>query len=808
MVLVFKLSNELIFNYRREVLECLKNSINNILFKKIIVFTENNELDFPKNNKIKYIIKNYDYDKIVKYMTDNYKTDFIFSSSIINLGFNDIKDIKEGLNVKNNKSYFLIKRENEIDNKTNILKAKFEPIGKNNKSRKLDVIIVCVNYSHVLKHTLEYNLKVFKNITVITHPEDRLTIHICNIMGVNIVKDVECVNVKLDKSKAINKGIQYLENPDFILVLDADIIVENEIDLDKLDKGSIYTSGRYVLNDIFDYEKKLYENKDLKKISVLEKNRGLGFFQLFNYSQKQKYPDSKSGRYSDNEWVDLIFKKSFIKIKYIGFDVMHIGKPNKIWEDIKYGNKDNKKVLVIIAAYNAEKTIRGSIESVINQKHQNFIISIIDDCSTDNTFDIIKEYSKKDKRIKIYKNNKNRGAYYSRNVGLYYNIDNVDYWTIHDADDEMLDNRLSRMLDYNDKYLAITCYLRRINGYTNEIVSTNKSGDHSNILYDKNVFEKIGYYDSNTRFAGDSEYSARFKNIFGNNKLIKISEFLFNAYNYDNNETLINPIGSKKRLDYVNNYKMRHKELKNELFMDFKPENNDKVFIGIASIPSREKTLEKTIKSLINQVHELGVYLNNWDYVPNYLKHDKIKIIKSQDEGDFGDAGKFYWVDNFSGYYFTCDDDIIYPDNYIKKTIDKIEKNKRSAVIGFHGSIIKDNFTNYYSSHSRDVYHFKNNIVSDTRVHILGTGTVGFHTSTINVNFKDFKTPNMADIYFAKLAQEQQVSFIVQNHKKEEMKSIESENNISKSSISKDNSKYDTSKLQNEVVKSINWNIN
>ena len=58
-------------------------------------------------------------------------------------------------------------------------------------------------------------------------------------------------------------------------------------------------------------------------------------------------------------------------------------------------------------AYNAEKYIQESIESILNQTYTDFEFIIINDCSTDNTWNIIKDYSKKDDRITAIENEKN-----------------------------------------------------------------------------------------------------------------------------------------------------------------------------------------------------------------------------------------------------------------------------------------------------------------------------------------------------------------------------------------------------------------
>ena len=70
---------------------------------------------------------------------------------------------------------------------------------------------------------------------------------------------------------------------------------------------------------------------------------------------------------------------------------------------------DNKLVSILIPVYNREKIIGETISSAINQTYKNIEIIIIDNCSTDNTWTVIKEFSKKDNRIRIFRNKENVG---------------------------------------------------------------------------------------------------------------------------------------------------------------------------------------------------------------------------------------------------------------------------------------------------------------------------------------------------------------------------------------------------------------
>jgi hypothetical protein len=106
----------------------------------------------------------------------------------------------------------------------------------NNRLKKLDVIIISVNYNDYLLVSLSHNIKIFENITVVTSSDDLMCQKICDKFGVNcIITDVMYENgAKFNKGKAINKGIESINDPDFILLLDADIIVNSGINIDEL----------------------------------------------------------------------------------------------------------------------------------------------------------------------------------------------------------------------------------------------------------------------------------------------------------------------------------------------------------------------------------------------------------------------------------------------------------------------------------------------------------------------------------------------------------------------------------------------
>lgn len=90
-------------------------------------------------------------------------------------------------------------------------------------------------------------------------------------------------------------------------------------------------------------------------------------------------------------------------------------------------------ISIIIPCYNVEKYIEKCLDAIINESFKNYEIILIDDCSSDNTLKIIKDYEKKYEFIKIIKNKKNSGAGFSRNQAL--KIAKYDIISFIDSDD-------------------------------------------------------------------------------------------------------------------------------------------------------------------------------------------------------------------------------------------------------------------------------------------------------------------------------------------------------------------------------------
>ena len=112
-------------------------------------------------------------------------------------------------------------------------------------------------------------------------------------------------------------------------------------------------------------------------------------------------------------------------------------------------------VSVITPCYSSEKFISQTIESVIFQTFKDWEMLIIDDCSTDNSASIIKEYCLKDNRIKYFKTDSSSGSpSLPRNIGI--EKAQGQYIAFLDSDDIWLPTKLERQLEYiNQSNVAI-----------------------------------------------------------------------------------------------------------------------------------------------------------------------------------------------------------------------------------------------------------------------------------------------------------------------------------------------------------------
>ena len=116
-------------------------------------------------------------------------------------------------------------------------------------------------------------------------------------------------------------------------------------------------------------------------------------------------------------------------------------------------------VSVLMTAYNRDKYIAEAIESVLHSTYKNFELIIVDDCSTDNTFEIANSFLAKDGRVKLYKNEKNLGQFANRNRAI--ELSKGEYIKFLDSDDKLygegLQTMVNSMTDFPDAGFGVPC---------------------------------------------------------------------------------------------------------------------------------------------------------------------------------------------------------------------------------------------------------------------------------------------------------------------------------------------------------------
>ena len=109
------------------------------------------------------------------------------------------------------------------------------------------------------------------------------------------------------------------------------------------------------------------------------------------------------------------------------------------------------KISVLMAAHNQEQFIKKSIKSILNQSFKDFEFLILDDASKDKTLNIIKKFQKEDKRIRLFRNEKNLGL--TKSLIKLTRLARGEFIARMDSDDISLKSRFNDQISWfeNDK---------------------------------------------------------------------------------------------------------------------------------------------------------------------------------------------------------------------------------------------------------------------------------------------------------------------------------------------------------------------
>lgn len=441
-------------------------------------------------------------------------------------------------------------------------------------------------------------------------------------------------------------------------------------------------------------------------------------------------------------------------------------------------------VSIIMPSYNNAEWIARAIHSALSQQSVKVELIIVDDGSTDESASIARRIAADWPNIRVISLLRNFGCYYARNVGV--TEAQGAYITIIDSDDIMVSDRILKQLDALKAHPESCACLARTRRWSEDM--SVPMGDvryaENTLLWKRSLVDEIGYYDS-VRFGGDTEFRMRIEAVFGKTAVLRIPDEVYFLRTLDTSLTTaagslayINQNGmlqlslSDDRKRYLENLEAWHKQAtqaKNgegppriefpQLARSFElgshaqsasPSIGQRRVGAMASFPLRRVSLEATLQSILPQLDILILYLNDYDDVPDFARHPKIRAILSKDAlGDLRDNGKFFDLpQDDCSYIFTFDDDLIYPSNYTARLVHQIELLGRSCVVGLHGVIFP--YENFTQLGQRTVFHFMHEAPGKF-VDLLGTGTTAWHSSLLKPSLRDFSTTGICDLWFAAL---------------------------------------------------------
>jgi teichuronic acid biosynthesis glycosyltransferase TuaG len=249
--------------------------------------------------------------------------------------------------------------------------------------------------------------------------------------------------------------------------------------------------------------------------------------------------DNPFGFHKIYDFTDCLYHmkkyETDLKIKKQRYNINHFNEKN--YTILKNHDIKSCDVSIIIPLYNYEKHVIKTIESVLNNEFKNFEIVIVNDCSNDNSLQIILPYLKIDKNITIIDKNINTGLAHSRNLGI--DICSGDYVFMLDSDNEIYENCLSEHFNFlKENNDFISCY--GIIECFDE--NDNKIREISNKEFQQELLKKRNYIDAMA--------------MFNKNKLIEVGkydlEMLEYGYGWEDYELWLKIIKEQLKVGFLN----------------------------------------------------------------------------------------------------------------------------------------------------------------------------------------------------------------------------------------------------------------
>ena len=225
----------------------------------------------------------------------------------------------------------------------------------------------------------------------------------------------------------------------------------------------------------------------------------------------------------------------------------------------------NQLVSVIVPVYNHEKFIGTTIESIIAQSYENWELLIVDDCSTDGSWRIIQEYEKKDNRIRVFRNDVNKGLI--PNWKFLIDESKGEYLAFLEGDDVFCKENIAKKIKKFEQFPGlgmVYCNFNVVDGegnvlindyrsfqkvrvYKNESISPEEYlsskyhliNSYGQVMIRAVVIEKNGYprtLDSSAKVFLPSDWDFNFR-VARSNKIFYVDDVLFGYRRHANNNS-------------------------------------------------------------------------------------------------------------------------------------------------------------------------------------------------------------------------------------------------------------------------------
>ena len=423
-------------------------------------------------------------------------------------------------------------------------------------------------------------------------------------------------------------------------------------------------------------------------------------------------------------------------------------------------------VTVVMTSYNAEDTIERAILSMLNQDYPNLEVVVCDDCSTDRTWQRVLALQKQSGgSVRSFRVAQNSGSYLCKNIAVEQAKGEIILFQGADgySHPARVSCQVAPLLDDADLIATGSRYIL-FDPITRKIIFTGGVSAKLGLItlaVRSAAFTSIGYFDA-VRKAGDDEWYRRLQHLYGGENVKNLAISLYCAelrsgsliadMGTDDPDGSIEQVSSAERRTYVDIFTKRFSDKTKKrswyqenfvvspvrpvaiypLSIQVLPKMDSPVIGALCSKPSRIAALRNDVSRILPQLDELHVFLDKYDSVPDFLHHQKITVsVSSSFALDMRDNAKFLSFTqmkekfNRGFYYFTFDDDILYPHDYVRHLVAGIEKFSRKCAVGVHGVVVGESGEGYFEN--RFTYHFSRDAVYQEKfVNNLGTGTLAF----------------------------------------------------------------------------------